>query len=89
MLEVASDAFLLAGLKERLVDTIAVLVGDGQGKVFGLEADSQAVDAEDDAREEEHEQEEKPVPLHGDPVLDEQSSDVAEGWAVEDLSSRP
>ena len=43
------------------------------------ESDGQAVDQQDNTRQEEHKEEEENVPLHRDPVLDEERCNVGGG----------
>ena len=85
VLEVAAQQVSLAPGQVVGVLAVALQVDHGQGQLLGFLTHCYTVDQEDDAWQEEHEQQQEDVPLHGDPVLDEECSDVVEGGKHECL----
>ena len=67
LLQVASNPFLITLGVECFIAAVAVLIYHSQLESPGFETYSHAVDAKNDTRQEEDEDEEEPVPLHGDP----------------------
>ena len=60
---------------------IGLKVDDPNGQVDRVDADGDARQDHEYARQEEDEDEEDWVPLHRDPVLDEEGEDVREFWS--------
>ena len=75
-LEVTAQHVGLTTADVGLVQTIVFQVDESERKVSGRESDGEAVDKEDDARQEEDKEKEENISLHGDPVLYKQCSDV-------------
>ena len=82
-LEVTTQHVGLAPPDVGLLSTIVLQVHQSQGKISGREADGEAVDKEDDTRQEEYEEKQQEVSLHCDPVLYKQGSDVGVRWKGE------
>ena len=82
-LEVAAQHVGLAPADKGLVCTIGFQVDESEGEVSGRQADGEAVDKEDDTRQEEYEEKQQEVSLHRDPVLYKQGSDVGVRWKGE------
>ena len=61
---------------------VGLIVDDPDGQVNGVDANGDAGEDHEDAGQEEDEDEEDRVPLHRDPVLDEEREDVREFWSV-------
>ena len=78
-LEVSTQHVGLAPPDVGLLSTIVLQVHQSQGKISGREADGEAVDKEDNSRQEEDKEKEENISLHCDPVFDDQSSHVGEG----------
>ena len=60
---------------------VGLIVDDPDGQVNGVDANGDASEDHEDAGQEEDEDEEHRVPLHRDPVLDEEREDVRELWS--------
>ena len=60
---------------------VGLIVDDPDGQVNGVDANGDASEDHEDAGQEEDEDEENRVPLHRDPVLDEERKDVRELWS--------
>ena len=79
LLEVAAEEVRLAAGQEEVFTAVVFKIHHRHREILRLLADGDGVDEQDDAGEEEDEEEEEDVPLHRDPVLDEERCNVGGG----------